>query len=291
MVLRTYAGSEFMQVFNAFYYSFSPGVASYIYAHPVAGTTMKVILYPLMGILHSAAITYSVLSFSQPVAVLAAGLVASSLIGLEDGKEIELGTDPLVADTDHDGLADGKEVELGTDPLEADTDSDGLNDGEEVNRHGTDPLKADTDDDGLSDSREIKLGTNPVSSDTDNDRLSDEREVELGTDPLKADTDGDYWRDSVDIASTNVLIPNALIVLAILACAATAAVAVSAQKGGKRHVSSRAAYPELPLGPTSPQTAATTDEASRFCVECGVPVQSGARYCHKCGAEQPPVTD
>lgn len=81
-VLRTNSGNEFMKVFNQFYYSFSPSVAGYIYAHPEVRMGMKIVLYPLMGILRSSAITYSLLSFAPELAIVVAGLVASSLIGL-----------------------------------------------------------------------------------------------------------------------------------------------------------------------------------------------------------------
>ena len=42
-------------------------------------------------------------------------------------------------DTDGDGLEDARELELGTDPNKPDTDGDGINDGQEVS-DGTDPL-------------------------------------------------------------------------------------------------------------------------------------------------------
>ncbi|MFQ5557374.1 MAG: hypothetical protein ACE5GB_07695 [Acidimicrobiales bacterium] len=42
--------------------------------------------------------------------------------------ELQIGTDPLDADTDDDGLSDGHELQIGTDPLDADTDDDGIPD-------------------------------------------------------------------------------------------------------------------------------------------------------------------
>jgi len=100
-------------------------------------------------------------------------------------------------DDDDDGLDDTKEVELKTDPLLADTDGDGLTDFEEFNLT-TDPLLVDTDIDGLTDFTEVDLGTEPLLPDTDEDGLTDGQEVELGTDPLIDDTDSDGVLDGVD---------------------------------------------------------------------------------------------
>jgi len=81
-ILSTFAGSQFMVVFNQFYYSFSPSVASLIADNPVIRSIMKAILYPLIGILHLASMTYSIFSFSPELAVVISGLVASALIGI-----------------------------------------------------------------------------------------------------------------------------------------------------------------------------------------------------------------
>jgi streptogramin lyase len=80
-IMQTFAGSNFMQVFNAWYYSFSPAVAGYEYSHSTTRFVIKQALYPLMGILHLASYTYSVLAFEPEAAALVAGIVASSLIG------------------------------------------------------------------------------------------------------------------------------------------------------------------------------------------------------------------
>lgn len=80
--MKTFAGSSFMHVFNAWYYSFSPTVAQYISTHQAARDTMKVVLYPLIGILHLSSMMYSALAFQPELGALIAGIVASSLIGL-----------------------------------------------------------------------------------------------------------------------------------------------------------------------------------------------------------------
>mgnify|MGYP000020468873 CR=1 FL=1 len=82
IVLSTFAGSQFMKVFNAWYYSFSPSVASLIANNLILKSIMKVILYPLIGILHLSALTYQVFSFNSELGVVMAGLVASALIGI-----------------------------------------------------------------------------------------------------------------------------------------------------------------------------------------------------------------
>ena len=81
-VMATFAGSEFMKAFNAWYYSFSPYIADLISKQPLLKEAMKILLYPLIGILHISALTYSTLSFSPELAIVATGLVASSLIGI-----------------------------------------------------------------------------------------------------------------------------------------------------------------------------------------------------------------
>ena len=81
-VLNTFAGSSFMTLFNAWYYSFSPTVASAIAANEVLRSIMKILLYPLIGILHITATTYSLFSLYQEFAIISSGLVASSLISV-----------------------------------------------------------------------------------------------------------------------------------------------------------------------------------------------------------------
>jgi len=81
-VMSTFAGSGFMKVFNAWYYSFSPYVADFVSKQPLLKEVMKILLYPLIGILHISAFTYSALSFNPELAIIATGLVASGLIGI-----------------------------------------------------------------------------------------------------------------------------------------------------------------------------------------------------------------
>jgi len=82
LVLKTTAGSAFMEVFNAWYYSFSPSVAQFIASNDPIRAPIRVLLYPLLGILGVSAFTYSLFSGTPEFAVVMTGLVASSLIGL-----------------------------------------------------------------------------------------------------------------------------------------------------------------------------------------------------------------
>jgi hypothetical protein len=81
-ITHTFAGTNFMTAFNALYYSFSPAVAQYEYSHAAVRGVMRVVLYPLIGVLHLASTSYSLVGFQPELAALTAGLVAGSLIGL-----------------------------------------------------------------------------------------------------------------------------------------------------------------------------------------------------------------
>jgi len=71
-----------MDVFNAWYYSFSPSVANFIAGNDPLRAPIRVMLYPLLGILSISTLAYSMFSWAPELGVIIAGLVASSLIGL-----------------------------------------------------------------------------------------------------------------------------------------------------------------------------------------------------------------
>ena len=78
-ILLTESGSSFMNVFNSWYYSFSPYVADYERQQPWLQQIVKTLIYPLMGIL-----TISEKGFSAvqgDYGTLIAGTIASSMIG------------------------------------------------------------------------------------------------------------------------------------------------------------------------------------------------------------------
>lgn len=78
-ILSTAAGSSFMNVFNAWYYSFSPSVADYEREQPWLQQTVKTAIYPLLGILYISEKTYALTD--GEFGVLSAGLIASAMIG------------------------------------------------------------------------------------------------------------------------------------------------------------------------------------------------------------------
>jgi len=82
VILPTFAGSQLMELFIAWYYSFSPSVAGSIGGSEVARSVTRTALYPLIRILHVAAATCGLFSFNSEAGVVMAGLVASSLIGV-----------------------------------------------------------------------------------------------------------------------------------------------------------------------------------------------------------------
>jgi hypothetical protein len=79
--MKTVAGSSFMIAFNTWYYSFSPYVASHLQANLAERTVMKVVLYPLIGILWFSSAIFDIFRPYPEVAALLSGLLASSLIG------------------------------------------------------------------------------------------------------------------------------------------------------------------------------------------------------------------
>jgi len=78
-ILSTATGSSFMNVFNAWYYSFSPYVADYERNNPGFQQIIKTSIYPLIGILLLSEKAYA--HFSGEYGAIIAGLTASSMIG------------------------------------------------------------------------------------------------------------------------------------------------------------------------------------------------------------------
>lgn len=77
-VMSTNSGTGFMQVFNAWYYSFSPTVASIEKQNPLLQTIIKNSLYPLIGILQ---ISQVPTFLGGETGIVLTGFIASTLIG------------------------------------------------------------------------------------------------------------------------------------------------------------------------------------------------------------------
>jgi peptide/nickel transport system substrate-binding protein len=82
LVSESYAGSRFLDIFNQWYYSFSPYVAQYERDNPSLQFIVRTSIYPLLGILNLSELIYHSTDFNHEFAVVAAGLSASSLIGV-----------------------------------------------------------------------------------------------------------------------------------------------------------------------------------------------------------------
>lgn len=81
-VMSTFAGAQFMQIFNAFYYSFSPTVAGFTASSPILQAAVRVLIYPLIASLHFAATLCQICPQGSQLMVLFAGTVASGLVGI-----------------------------------------------------------------------------------------------------------------------------------------------------------------------------------------------------------------
>lgn len=81
-VAPTVIGSSFLSIFNPFYYSFSPQVASLISMHQPVRELVKYLLYPLVGAIRVASCFYLVFSFNDELAVATALFTSVLLVGI-----------------------------------------------------------------------------------------------------------------------------------------------------------------------------------------------------------------
>jgi len=81
LIETTFVGSQFTEIFNTWYYSFSPGVADFISKDQVAKKVAEGFLYPLMGIMRMSFLIQYSLAFNSELSVVMAILTASLLIG------------------------------------------------------------------------------------------------------------------------------------------------------------------------------------------------------------------
>lgn len=83
-VLSSLSGASFMRLFDRFYYSFSPSIANRVSSSPALAEMTRATLYPLIEILRFT----SVIGAVSELGVIAAGLMASALIGAVYGTPI-----------------------------------------------------------------------------------------------------------------------------------------------------------------------------------------------------------
>lgn len=76
-LLSTFAGSQFMQIFNRFYYSFSPQVAQVVSSNPLIAALTRMLIVPLIQILK----IFMLISESE-LGIVVAGTAATALVGL-----------------------------------------------------------------------------------------------------------------------------------------------------------------------------------------------------------------
>lgn len=80
-ILQTFAGASFMVAFNAWYYSFSPGIAQYESINPTIRVPVKIIIYPLIWILQIGSRVFDLFSFNHEAAAVLSGITISALLG------------------------------------------------------------------------------------------------------------------------------------------------------------------------------------------------------------------
>jgi peptide/nickel transport system substrate-binding protein len=84
VAMQTLSGRSFMNVFNSWYYSFSPSIAEYERNSPWLTDAVRISVYPLLAILDVSTKIYGLVApegVNQELAMVAAGISASSLVG------------------------------------------------------------------------------------------------------------------------------------------------------------------------------------------------------------------
>jgi hypothetical protein len=78
----TFTGSNFMRVFNGWYYSWSPRMAEIIHGNEALRQVTRFVLYPVVGSVMAAQGTYSMLSFNGELAATTSILTAAFICGV-----------------------------------------------------------------------------------------------------------------------------------------------------------------------------------------------------------------
>ena len=78
----TFAGKEFIRVFDSFYYSFSPVVASVIDQNLVLSDIFRLLINPLISALQISSNLFHMVSFAPEIATVVSGVFATALVGI-----------------------------------------------------------------------------------------------------------------------------------------------------------------------------------------------------------------
>jgi len=81
MAMRSFAGTQFMRVFDGFYYSFSPWLARVAVEVPTLQTLIRAFIYPLLFSLRGSIVVAMLAPKMPDFTAILAGVTASSLIG------------------------------------------------------------------------------------------------------------------------------------------------------------------------------------------------------------------
>ncbi len=81
-VLQTVAGYHSVRVFELFYFPFSPAIAKTVKTCEFLQIVVRLILFPLVGILRYDAAIFSWLGINPEISVLLSGILACILIGI-----------------------------------------------------------------------------------------------------------------------------------------------------------------------------------------------------------------
>jgi len=82
VAMSTFAGTQFMKAFNAFYYSFSPNVAELLAGNPSLQAIVRVLIYPLVVSLRVTTSIYALYPQAPELMVMVAGILASALVSV-----------------------------------------------------------------------------------------------------------------------------------------------------------------------------------------------------------------
>ena len=81
-VMSTFAGAQFMRVFNVFYYSFSPELAELTAGSPLLQAIVRTLIYPLLASLRLAAVVSQSYPQASQLMIVIAGVLTSGLVGV-----------------------------------------------------------------------------------------------------------------------------------------------------------------------------------------------------------------